>query len=69
MLMQHGLLDEVIPYAIGTGLRDQYCAEGVTVEFQTYPLADHALGAVATAPGAIAWLADRLAGIPAATNC
>jgi pimeloyl-ACP methyl ester carboxylesterase len=69
ILMQHGLLDEVIPYAIGKNLRDQYCAKGVTVEFQTYPLADHILGALLTAPGAITWLTDRFTGTPATTNC
>lgn len=69
MLMQHGLLDEVIPYSIGTTLRDQYCAKGVTVEFQTYPFADHILGALVTAPAATAWLGDRFAGTPATTTC
>lgn len=69
ILMQHGLLDEVIPYSIGTTLRDRYCARGATVEFQTYPLADHILGALAVAPAATTWLSGRFAGVPAATTC
>jgi predicted esterase len=56
ILMQHGLLDEVTPYSIGNNLRHQYCAKGVTVDLRTYPLADHVLGALVTAPHAITWL-------------
>jgi cephalosporin-C deacetylase-like acetyl esterase len=69
ILMQHGLFDEVIPYSIGNDLRHQYCAEGVTVDFRTYPLADHVLGALVTAPDAITWLTARFTGTPATTNC
>lgn len=69
VLLQHGLLDEVIPYSVGTGLRDRYCAQGVTVEFQTYAPADHVLGALVTAPAATAWLGDRFANAPTTDTC
>ena len=68
ILQYHGLLDEVIPYAVGKNLRNQWCREGVTVEFGTYP-ADHVTGVVEGAPVAMLWLDARIAGAPPPNNC
>ena len=46
ILQYHGLIDEVIPYAVGRNLRNEWCSRGVAVEFDTY-LAEHATGVVA----------------------
>ena len=68
ILQYHGLFDEVIPYAVGKTLRNEWCSRGVTVEFVTY-LADHVAGVVAIAPAAMLWLGARIAGVPAPNNC
>jgi hypothetical protein len=64
----HGLIDEVIPYSLGRGLRDQWCSKGVAVEFHTYP-AEHVTGVLVGVPAAMVWLAARLAGAPPPNNC
>ncbi len=69
MLLFHGLLDQVIPYAIGKQLRDRYCAIGAQVEWETYSFAEHVIGSVATAPNALAWLSERVAGQPVPDDC
>ena len=69
LLLYHGQLDEVIPYSIGLGLRDRYCAQGVTTEWQPYPLAEHITGSLEAAPFVISWLRGRFAGQPTPNNC
>jgi alpha-beta hydrolase superfamily lysophospholipase len=69
MLLYHGRLDEVIPYEVGKQLRDRYCALGARVEWQTYEIADHVVGSVVTAPSAIAWLSERVGGLPVPDGC
>ncbi len=68
ILQYHGLIDEVIPYSLGEHLRNQWCASGVTVEFDTYP-ADHVTGVIEGAPAAMVWLNARIAGAPPPNNC
>jgi hypothetical protein len=68
ILQYHGLLDEVIPYAVGKNLRNEWCREGVTVEFDTYP-ADHVTGVIEGVPLAMLWLNARIAGSPPPNNC
>jgi hypothetical protein len=68
ILQYHGLIDEVIPYSLGKNLRNQWCSKGVTVQFDTYP-ADHVTGVIEGAPGAMLWLAARIAGSAAPNNC
>jgi hypothetical protein len=68
ILQYHGLIDEVIPYAVGKNLRNEWCRRGVTDQFDTYPT-DHVAGVVAGAPAAMLWLAARIAGVPAPSNC
>jgi hypothetical protein len=68
ILQYHGLLDEVIPYAVGKNLRNDWCTRGVTVQFDTY-VAEHATGVLLGAPAAMSWLAARIAGAPAPNNC
>ena len=69
ILLFHGRLDEVIPYDVGKALRDRYCALGAKVEWQTYAFAEHVIGSVVTAPGALAWLSERVGGQPVPDDC
>ncbi|MFI1969392.1 lipase family protein [Streptomyces cinnamoneus] len=67
--LYHGLVDELIPYAVGKRLRADWCAKGVAVQWKPLPLAEHVLGAVTESIPAANWLADRFAGRPAGGNC
>jgi hypothetical protein len=64
----HGLLDEVIPNAVGTGLRDRWCAQGSTVQWGDY-LGDHVLTQSLAAGDVVQWIADRLDGKAARSDC
>ncbi len=68
VLQYHGLIDEVIPYSVGTALRSQWCARGASVEFVTYP-AEHATGVLLGVPAAMIWLSARIGGAPAPNAC
>ncbi|WP_036321900.1 lipase family protein [Microbispora sp. ATCC PTA-5024] len=69
MFLYHAKGDEIIPYAVGRTLRDEYCARGVNVLWTGVPAGSHVLGAVEGGPLAVAWLASRLLGLPAIGNC
>jgi hypothetical protein len=64
----HGLLDEVIPYGVEQGLHRQYCALGVNTKLVGY-VADHILTQVIAQTDVVNWLAARVAGTPATSNC
>jgi hypothetical protein len=65
----HADHDELIPYSSAHALWSKYCAEGVAVDLRTSFLDDHVSYAVTGAPGAVGYLADRFAGLPAPSNC
>jgi hypothetical protein len=67
-LLYHGNVDEVIPKAVGSGLRDRWCALGATVRWEEVT-GDHLLGQAAGASAAMTWIADRFAGTPASSDC
>lgn len=69
MLLYHGENDEVIPYSIGTDLRDRYRSLGVTLQWQSYPATDHIAGTLEGTIPATAWLADLFTGRPPVTTC
>jgi hypothetical protein len=64
----HGLLDEIIPYTVEQTLHRQYCALGVTTELAGYA-GDHVLTQVLAQADVASWIAARLAGAPAPSNC
>jgi len=64
----HGLLDEIIPYSVEQTLHRQYCAQGVNTKLVGY-LGDHILTQVIAQTDVVNWLAARVAGTPAASNC
>ena len=64
----HGLLDEIIPYGVEQALHRQYCAMGVNTKLVGY-VGDHILTQVIAQTDVVSWLAARVAGTPAASNC
>ncbi|GGO09710.1 lipase [Microbispora rosea subsp. aerata] len=69
LFLYHAKGDETIPYEVGKTLRKEYCERGVNVLWTSLPGGSHVLGAVEGAPLAVAWLATRVAGLPAIANC
>ncbi|MGA6155959.1 lipase family protein [Stenotrophomonas sp. NPDC087984] len=56
------------PVPVGEALRARWCARGVPVEWQDYPL-DHVTTALTGMPAALDWMAARLADEPTRGNC
>ncbi|MFC4014864.1 lipase family protein [Nonomuraea purpurea] len=69
MFLYHARGDQIIPLAVGSTLRSEYCRAGVKVRWTTLPAPDHVTGAVEGGPLAIEWLALRILGLPASGNC
>ncbi|WP_084962345.1 lipase family protein [Thermoactinospora rubra] len=69
VFLYHAQGDEIIPHSVGAALRSQYCSAGVRVRWVSIPGGNHVLGAVEGGPLAIEWLALRVLGLPATTNC
>ncbi|MFB6517914.1 lipase family protein [Streptomyces sp. NPDC056401] len=65
----HALGDELIPYAVGSRLRSDWCARGANLEFDTIWIGEHVSGVITQSPAAANWLADRFAGRSARPNC
>ncbi|MGW8379308.1 lipase family protein [Streptomyces sp. ODS28] len=58
VLLYHGTADTLIPYEVGTRLRDEWRDRGADVDFRSLPL-EHVSGAVAGSPMAMSWLAKQ----------
>ncbi|MEV4066533.1 lipase family protein [Nonomuraea dietziae] len=69
VFLYHAQGDEIIPHSVGTTLRSQYCSAGARVRWVSLVAGNHVLGAVKGGPLAIEWLALRLLGVPATSNC
>lgn len=69
MFLYHAQGDEIIPLQVGSTLRSEYCRAGVNVRWASLPAPSHVLGAVEGGPVAIEWLALRILGLPALSNC
>ncbi|MDD9378106.1 lipase family protein [Streptomyces sp. ZAF1911] len=65
----HALGDELIPYAVGSRLRSDWCARGANLEFDTIWIGEHVSGVITQSAAAANWLADRFAGRSARPNC
>jgi hypothetical protein len=68
LLQYHGLADEIIPWSVEANLHKQYCAAGVKTKLNGY-IADHVLTQVVAQTDVVNWLAARLAGSPAPSDC
>lgn len=69
VLQYHAVLDEIIPYAQGTTLRDAWCSKGAQVRWLDLWLAEHALGIFQGQADATQFLADRFSGAPFQPTC
>ncbi|HVK23007.1 MAG TPA: lipase family protein [Actinokineospora sp.] len=69
VLISHSSLDDVIPYGVGKQLALDWCGKGANVRLAPNLGPTHVGGAVASYPGAFAWLEARFAGLPAVSNC
>lgn len=67
--LYHGLLDEIIPYDQGTGLRTSWCARGARVQWADYLLADHLLGIFAAQGDVVNWVNARFTNQPFTPTC
>ncbi|TDQ00175.1 lipase family protein [Labedaea rhizosphaerae] len=63
------LQDEFVPAALADGLLKDYCADGGTVKKVRIPFSGHITGEVQGGPGALQFLADRVAGKPVTSDC
>lgn len=69
MFLYHGTSDTIAPYELAKQLRDEWCAQGSTVDARPYPLADHIAAALVGADPALEWLEDRFDGSATQGNC
>ncbi|MEU7137189.1 lipase family protein [Streptomyces sp. NPDC046261] len=67
--LYHGVIDELVPYAVGKQLRADWCAKGASVQWKSLPLGEHVLGVISESVPAANWLADRFAGRATGGNC
>ena len=65
----HSIIDEIIPYAQGTTLRDAWCAKGAAVRWMDLFLGEHALGIFQGQTDTINFLNDRFTGVPFQPTC
>lgn len=67
--LYHSVADELIPVGVEDAFATRYCQMGVPVQYTREASGDHNTEAIAGAPAAFAFLADRFNGVPAPTNC
>ncbi len=65
----HAILDELNPISASDALVDRYCAMGAVIAYDRSLVGEHILLQETGAPAAVAYLADRFAGIPPASIC
>src|SRR5699024_2298456 len=65
----HGSNDDIVPYELGTGLRQDWCSAGANVTWHAYPGLDHLGTAALGTDSALHWLGERLAGEQPDGNC
>ncbi|KAG2177909.1 hypothetical protein INT43_003156 [Umbelopsis isabellina] len=67
--MYHSLNDEMVPFGPTQALVNQYCSQGVNIEFVKDELSEHIILAITGAADAIIWLTDRFNGVPVKPGC
>lgn len=68
-LMYHSTGDEIIPVSVSVALRPQWCGKGAKLTYWQVDTGGHSQTAAYLSPLVTQWVADRLAGAPAAGNC
>lgn len=70
VLMQHGMMDQMVAFKQAKKLRGQWCALGADITWREHIIAEHVLGMVFSLDENIKFLADRFADKPVrSTNC
>lgn len=64
----HGTNDTIVNPGQARKLKDAYCKAGVNLTWQTYPVG-HVTGVARGNEDALAYMAARVAGVPATSNC
>ena len=65
----HAIGDQAVPFQGAKRLRRQYCRAGVNLTFQALAPIEHVATGPIWMPQAAKWVADRLEGKPAKSNC
>jgi len=69
VLLVHGQADDIVPPQASERLLRRLCSHGTPTKLSRYPDADHFSVNQDARPEALQWMADRLAGVPAADGC
>ncbi|HTO01999.1 MAG TPA: lipase family protein [Microthrixaceae bacterium] len=69
VMQAHGLFDQMVAYPQGAELRQEWCARGANVTWQTLVFAEHVLGMVQSFEPSVNFLAARFADKPVKGNC
>jgi pimeloyl-ACP methyl ester carboxylesterase len=69
LLVIAGEADQTVPIGSVRGTVRKACRNGIALEFRSYPGLDHDPTMANSTPEQLAWLRDRLAGKPVASNC
>jgi hypothetical protein len=73
VLVEHTPSDDIVPYGQGKQLAKDWCGKGASVQFNDlvslFPFFSHAMSAFGASGNAANWIADRMNGAPAPTNC
>jgi pimeloyl-ACP methyl ester carboxylesterase len=69
LLVIAGEADETVPFAFVKQTVKKACANGVALTFRSYPGLDHDPTMDKSTPDQLAWIKERFAGRPAASNC
>jgi hypothetical protein len=64
-----GEADETVPFPLVKATVKKACANGVSLFFRSYPGLDHDPTMDKSTPDQLAWIRERFAGKPAASNC
>lgn len=65
----HALFDEMVQFQQADTLHKDYCAKGVNLTWQIFPVAEHATGMAEGWPSALQFMTDRFDGKPTSGNC
>lgn len=70
IFLYHGMIDQIIPYEGSVKVYDYWCSKGIeSMEFSSDMTAEHVLGLVDGVPAMIAWVTNRLSGVPPVQGC
>jgi acetyl esterase/lipase len=69
VFLAQGLADRIVPPAITEDYARRLCAAGSSVKMDIVPKTAHGFIAARSADAAVAWMADRFAGLPPPSDC